>query len=282
MAPPEWFTRSLGLPYEVADVVVRGARIRYARWAAGQGPPILFVHGGAAHLQWWTPLVGFFVPPYDVVAVDLSGHGDSAWREAYTRDLWAEEVIAVARDAWPGRPPVIVGHSLGGLVSIAAAAREGGALRGLVVVDSPVRAPDSPPGDVPRIRSLPTYPDLASATARFRLIPSQPSGNADMLAHAARHSFHVSPGEVRHKFDPRITEATAARSAWDDLSRVVGPRALVYGTESAVLTPDMRGPLRALFPPDCVAGIPGAYHHVPMDVPEAFAAATLRFAAAWA
>jgi pimeloyl-ACP methyl ester carboxylesterase len=280
--PPEWFTRSVGLPHEEAAVMVRGARVHYARWGSGSGAPILFVHGGAAHLRWWTPLVGFFVPPYDVVAVDLSGHGDSDWREAYTRAIWAEEVMAVVRDAWPGRSAVLVGHSLGGLVSIAAAAGEGAALRGLVVVDSPIRAPDSTPGDVPRIRSVPTYPDLASAMARFRLIPPQPVGQPDMLAYAARHSFHVTPGEVRYKFDPRITEATADRSAWEDLTHVLCPRALVYGTESAVLTPGMRGPLRALFPQNDAVAIEGAYHHVPMDAPEAFAAAVLRFAAAWA
>jgi pimeloyl-ACP methyl ester carboxylesterase len=282
MPPPEWFTRSIGLPHEEAAVVVRGARVHYARWGAGSGTPLLFVHGGAAHLHWWTPLVGFFVPPCDVVAVDLSGHGDSGWREAYTRATWAEELIAVARDAWPDRRAVIVGHSLGGLVSITAAACEGAAVRGLIVVDSPVRAPDSPVVDVPRIRSVPTYPDLASAMARFRLIPPQPVAQHDMLAYAASHSFRVSPGEVRYKFDPRITEATADRPAWADLAQVRCPHALVYGTESAVLTPEMRGPLSALFPPDAVVGIEGAYHHVPMDAPDAFAAAVLRFAAAWA
>jgi pimeloyl-ACP methyl ester carboxylesterase len=283
--PPEWFTRSVGLPYEEAGVVVRGVRIHYARWGRAAGPssaPLLFVHGGAAHLHWWTPLVGFFVPPYDVVAVDLSGHGDSGWREAYTRAIWAEELIAVAGDAWPERSAILVAHSLGGLASIAAAAREGAAVRGLVVVDPPMRAPDPPAGDVPRIRAVPAYPDLASAMARFRLIPPQPAGQRDMMEYAARHSFQASPGEVRYKFDPRITEATTDRSAWEDLAHVHCPRALIYGTESAVLPPETRGPLIALFPPDAAVGIERAYHHVPMDAPEAFAAAVLRFAADWA
>ncbi len=281
--PPEWFARSLALAPEERDLAVQGARIHYARWRGGGAATLVFVHGGAAHLHWWTPLAAFFVPRYDVVALDLSGHGDSDWRDAYSREVWAAEVLAVASDASPARAPVLIGHSMGGLVSLEAAAQPASPVRGLVVVDSPVRAPSlASPAPPIHIRALPTYPDLATALARFRLIPAQPCANAFLLEYAARGSLRtLAGGDVTYKFDPRITEATSQRTAWDALAAVRCPKALVYGEESTVLTPDMRKPLVPRFPPDLVAAVPAAHHHVPMDAPEAFAAAVVAFLDRW-
>ena len=42
------------------------------------------------------PVAPLFLPEYQVVALDLSGHGDSGRRKEYPRELWADEVMAVA------------------------------------------------------------------------------------------------------------------------------------------------------------------------------------------
>ena len=55
----------------------------------------MLVHGGAAHSGWWdhvAPLLTW----HRVVALDLTGHGDSDRREVYDMRLWAREVVAVA------------------------------------------------------------------------------------------------------------------------------------------------------------------------------------------
>jgi len=105
-------------------------------------PGLVLVHGGAAHAGWWTFLAPLLTRQYDVVALDLSGHGDSGRRAEYPRRAWADEVLAVSAEAgFPG-PPVLVGHSMGGLVSIVAASVYGDALAGAIIVDTPVRRPD--------------------------------------------------------------------------------------------------------------------------------------------
>ncbi|MEZ4290203.1 MAG: alpha/beta fold hydrolase [Myxococcota bacterium] len=53
-----------------------------------------------------------------VAALDLSGHGDSGHRERYSLEGWTREVMAVARHAGIDGPPVLVGHSMGGFVTI--------------------------------------------------------------------------------------------------------------------------------------------------------------------
>ena len=54
-----------------------------------------------------------------MVAIDLSGHGDSDHRYGYQLEQWTDEVAAVAAAGGIDGPPVVIGHSLGGFVTIA-------------------------------------------------------------------------------------------------------------------------------------------------------------------
>ena len=46
----------------------------------------MLVHGGAAHSRWWDHIGPLLADGRLVVAIDLSGHGDSARRESYSLD----------------------------------------------------------------------------------------------------------------------------------------------------------------------------------------------------
>ena len=67
--------------------------------AAASGRGIVLVHGGAAHSRWWDHIGPLLAADRRVVAIDLSGHGDSGRRESYSFDAWAGEMLAVAADA---------------------------------------------------------------------------------------------------------------------------------------------------------------------------------------
>ncbi|MBW2287085.1 MAG: alpha/beta fold hydrolase, partial [Deltaproteobacteria bacterium] len=96
---PGWFVRAIETPRRDRHVDVDGCPIHYLQWGDADRPGIVFVHGGAAHAHWWTFIAPLFLPEYQVVALDLSGHGDSGRRAEYPRELWADEVLAVADDA---------------------------------------------------------------------------------------------------------------------------------------------------------------------------------------
>ncbi len=136
---PQWFLDALAAPREDRIVEFEGCPIHYLRWGESGKPGLVFVHGGAAHAHWWSFLAPQLTHDYQVVALDMSGHGDSGRRSEYPRELWAEEVMAVIHDAGFSGPPVIVGHSLGGMVTLVAASRHGKELAGAVIVDMPVR-----------------------------------------------------------------------------------------------------------------------------------------------
>ena len=88
---PEWFRRALARKPESATLDVLGCPIHYLRWGDRELPGIVLVHGGAAHAHWWSFIAPLLTSQYHVVALDLSGHGDSGRRAEYRRETWAEE-----------------------------------------------------------------------------------------------------------------------------------------------------------------------------------------------
>src|SRR6202035_2570139 len=138
--PPAWFTQALSVPVTEHVTAVDGVPIAYRMWGSSpNGRGIVLVHGGGAHSRWWDHIGPLLAADRRVTAIDLSGHGDSGRREAYTLDEWAREVLAVAADAGFDDPPIVIGHSMGGFVALRAASIFGAGIAGAVAIDSPVR-----------------------------------------------------------------------------------------------------------------------------------------------
>ena len=106
--------------------------------AAGptDAPWILFLHGGGQTRQSWSAALGEAVRRgYRAVSLDLRGHGDSDWSSEghYSLDRFTADVREVIK--YIGGEPVLVGASLGGLISIPIAASVPPPARALVLVD---------------------------------------------------------------------------------------------------------------------------------------------------
>ena len=113
------------------ELDLRGARLRYA--VAGEGPPLLLVHGLGGTIENWRALAPGLAERHRVVVPDLPGHGRSApLAGSPDLDAFAEAVLVVAAEAGAARS-VWVGHSLGGLLGLRAAALQPDAVRGLVL-----------------------------------------------------------------------------------------------------------------------------------------------------
>lgn len=97
---------------------------------------LVLVHGSRLNAAAWGPLVAN-LPGYDVLDPDLPGHGGRAG-EPFTMDgaeTVVAEAVAASRAVGDGRAPVVVGHSLGGIVALRWAARaRRGDLAGLVLL----------------------------------------------------------------------------------------------------------------------------------------------------
>jgi pimeloyl-ACP methyl ester carboxylesterase len=109
----------------------RGTRLRYA--VAGDGPPLILVHGLGGTVENWRALAPPLAAAHRVLVPDLPGHGHSApLHEARDVDALAEAVLGIA-DAEELGGAVWIGHSLGGVVALRAAVLRPDAVRGIVL-----------------------------------------------------------------------------------------------------------------------------------------------------
>ncbi|MEX2563052.1 MAG: alpha/beta hydrolase [Nitriliruptoraceae bacterium] len=292
---PAWFIDAVDDQGEHGEVVVDGAGIHFVAWGARTLPTLVLVHGGAAHAAWWSAHGPVFAQHHRTIAVDLSGHGDSARRDVYHPEVWAREALAVAEAAGGQGRPVMVGHSMGGFVTILAAARFGHLLDGAIMLDTPVRRPD-PESDEGRggrmFRTPKVYPDRATAMKHFHLVPSQPCDNGWLLEHIAYHSLRETSAGWTWKFDPHVfvvREGPVKPGDFaDDLARSACRVAIVNGAQSAIVDRGVREYMAELLAdsPAGAAGvpfveIPEARHHLLLDQPIATITAIRAVLATW-
>lgn len=287
---PEWFTDAVASTPAVHEVTVQGCPIHARTWGQPGAPGIVAIHGGAAHARWWDHLGPLLAGQgrHQVTAFDLSGHGDSGWREVYGLEVWADEALAVAEEVGMVDPPVLVGHSMGGFVAIATAARSGDRLAGAIVVDAPVRRPDpeSQEGRHGRMFRKPkTYPDPDTAVEHFHLIPPQPPPPSYVLDHVARHSLRRTDAGWTWKFDPRVFVSRRDPSPHDfgDLLAQVRCRvAVLHGELSGIVDADVTDYMaERLGRTAPFVEIPRAHHHLILDQPLAFVTGVRALLADW-
>jgi pimeloyl-ACP methyl ester carboxylesterase len=114
-----------------------GVEIAYD--VTGDGPVLVLVHGITESRRAWDPLVPDLATDHTVVAVDVRGHGESAFAATYDSQAMAGDVAAVLA-ALELDDPLVVGHSMGGIVVTAFAADH--ACRGVVNIDQSIALGD--------------------------------------------------------------------------------------------------------------------------------------------
>ncbi len=268
---PDWFTRAVACEPESHRIAVDDAEINYLTWGEKHRPGIIFTHGGAAHAHWWSHIAPAFTADHRVAAIDLSGHGDSDWRETYTLDGWCDEVAAVIDHAGFDARPVMVGHSMGGFVTVATAARHADMLAGAIIIDSPIMVEDPEvmqARSIDRFKHPKTYTDPAEAWARFRTVPEQDVYLPYVRDFIARHSLRLDSDDNRWhwKFDSSVFLVRRHEAA--DLLGQVRCRVSLLRCENGLVTPDigeyMYDKLGRVAP---VIELPTAGHHPMLDVP---------------
>ncbi|MDQ1519826.1 MAG: hypothetical protein QOI55_899 [Actinomycetota bacterium] len=281
--PPEWFVDAIANEAEDLSVDVDGCSVHYRRWGALELPGLVLVHGGAAHARWWDHVAPMLAGEYCVVALDMSGHGDSGRRDAYSLDVWAREVIAVADASCMPTPPMVVAHSMGGWVGMTAAAEHSDDLGGLILLDSMVSRHD-PEVEAARVGvafgPLRTYPTIDDALAHFRTVPDQPTSLPYVIDHVARASLREVEGGWSWKFDPRIFEQRAVPPG--DLLRRIRCRVALFRSEHGLVSRDigeyMYEQLGRVAP---IVEVPLAWHHVMLDQPIALVTGLRALLADW-
>jgi pimeloyl-ACP methyl ester carboxylesterase len=291
-------------------VIVHNANIEMLTWGPRGAPGLLLLHGLGAHADWWSHIAPFFAKRHRVAALSWSGMGASGWRAHYTLDAYMEEILAVAQAGGlfeAAGMPLVVGHSFGGLLLLAAAAAFGERLKGAVVLDSYLQpdggwylpdlssspAPQSPPTAQPASlspppqRAMPVYASVEAALARFRFAPPQTCNNLFIADNIARGSIRpvdaaAPQSGVTWRFDPRTAFDRPHLAISEYLAKPRCPLAFVVGGRSPLTNAPVKRFVLSTAPPGVPwIEIPDADHHVLVDQPLALVAALTALFECW-
>ncbi len=259
-------------------------RLHYLEWNPDGRETLVLLHGNTAHAWWWQPLAAALDSNnFRLIALDQRGHGDSEWVRppAYSPDDYAGDLDRFIR-AVGLTHPVIVGHSMGGISALSFAARFGTLARAAIAIDVAINSSRQRDRFLTRLKALPTvvYPDLATAIARFRLMPNEGAIDPAVLAEIARHSLErTSDGRYTFKFDRASFFGGDGLDVPAAIKRIRIPTLLVRAEMSRIMTAEASAMAAASNPMVQLVEIPATHHHVPIESPELLARAIVDFVA---
>lgn len=261
-------------PYTSRYVEAGGLRLHYVDYGTAGRPSILCIHGGAAHAHWFDFFAPGFSAGYHVRALDLRGHGDSEWMAppAYTYQLHAADLAEVV-ERLDLRDFILVGHSMGGLVSLLYGATHPGRVRALIVVDSTVRMAEERAAVLREVGARPgsRYSTRHEFLTHYRLRPAGTTAAPEIIRHLAERGGRQLPdGRWTHKFDRHVYSQRNGLDGVPYWSRVTVPALLVKGGRSHRITPTILAEVRDLCAHIEFAEVPESDHHVFLDNPSGF------------
>lgn len=263
--------RDLGIPHEPgvryasAHTIVRHQRFHYLEWGARENPPVLLLHGGNQSAHSWDLVSLHLADRYRVVAPDQRGHGDSEWsRESdYTLGALARDAAALIRDRGLERP-IVVGHSMGGMVALLLAKLHPELLRALVIVDV---APELSERGTAVIRDFVTRNVEFDDPEEFldRVARYDPFRKREHMARTLKYNLlRRADGKYVSKHDRRrLDNPFGDERVGLECVRVFDfPALVVRGGESAVLEADAAERFAAALPRGRLVTIPACGHNV--------------------
>ncbi|MGY1550504.1 alpha/beta fold hydrolase [Microbacterium sp. A588] len=242
--------------------------ISFREYGDPASPGIVLVHGGAAHGGWWHETAAVLADGFHVIVPDLSGHGDSEHSTSYGFENWAREVLACAQLVTGGGAAVLVGHSLGGLICLRAAARDP-RIRSVVVVESEIR-PFSDEELAPWLRNVNAparaWPNSDDLLARFSLFDQVLAVDQSIVETIARQAMANGPRGWSWKVDRRTFGA--ARLEPHEVQALSVPVAIIRG-EFGRMSSDIADDVANRVGGDVrIEVVSDAGHHVMLDQPE--------------
>ncbi|HEX3980478.1 MAG TPA: alpha/beta hydrolase [Acidimicrobiales bacterium] len=243
-------------------------------WGSGPAQYVL-IHGGGQNAHTWdTVALALDLP---LVAIDLPGHGHSAWPgdgAGLLPGAMAEDVAAAVADLAPSAA-VVVGMSLGGVTSIALASAHPDLVRKLALVDITPGVDHEKSSDIAAFlagpESFASFDEILQRTMQFNPTRSESSLRRGVLHNAVqredgswtwRHQLgRPSGGSGLH------VDSVDFGSLWEDLEGIRVPVLLVRGALSPVVDDADQAEFLRRRSRDRVIRVEGAGHSIQGDQP---------------
>ncbi|MFJ9559786.1 alpha/beta fold hydrolase [Streptomyces fuscichromogenes] len=266
---------------ELTVVSADGARLHAEVHGPADAPPVVLAHGWTCSTAFWAAQIRELAADHRVIAYDQRGHGRSPASSACTTRALADDLEAVlAHTLAPGERAVIVGHSMGGMTVMAAAARPRFRAHAAAVLLCSTGSSRL----VAEARVLPLRAGGPRSWLTARVLASRaPLGPVTPVARRILKYATMGPGSAPHMVEAcaRIVHACprAVRHAWAhvlaqlDLDQGVReldvPTEIVAGTADRLTPPVHARALAAALPhPLGLTELPGIGHMTPVEAPE--------------
>ncbi len=254
----------------------RGFAMAYAQ--AGQGQPLLFVHGYPLTRRMWEPQLAGLANVARVLAPDLRGHGESqAVPGPYSVDLFADDLAAFL-DALDIRQKVVLcGLSMGGYIAFAFYRKYASRLAGLILTAT--RAiPDTPQGRQARDQAMEQARQQGAAAIVDAMLPKllSPAGfqsRPELVAQARQAMASSTVASI-------LGDLAALKERPDStptLAQIAVPTLLLPGAEDQIIPLAEAQAMAAAIHGAWLQAIPGAGHLPNLENPAAFNAAVRDF-----
>jgi pimeloyl-ACP methyl ester carboxylesterase len=198
-------------------VPLNGLVHHYLEWGDAEAPAVLLLHGLRSYARTWEPVAEALSRTHRVIALDFRGRGDSAWdpQRQYFADTYLRDVEDLVAHLGLTRFAV-VGHSMGGTVGYAYAARHPDQVDALVVEDIGPGSSTESEGADRILRELAATPDgfssLDEVRAYWRRI--RPGITEDALASRIEHTVR-SRADGGWEWKPDMAGIAEARRGGD-------------------------------------------------------------------
>jgi pimeloyl-ACP methyl ester carboxylesterase len=267
-------------------------KLQFWDWGQDGKPSLILVHGGLDHARNWDWVARALREHFHVYAIDLRGHGNSAWAPGALYSI-GEHVLDLSAlaDVIDDFPIYIVGHSLGGIITLVysgiypdrvkkAVAIEGLGPPAAFYKPAPERMRKWVEGIRQTERREPrSYPNLDAAVARMK--EANPRLSDEVARHLTLHGTNWNAdGSLIWKFDNYARIFPPYGFDREDvgaiLSEITCPVLLFWGTESWAPDPDSDG-RASVIKNHRLVKVPGAGHWVHHDRLDVFLGESVPF-----
>jgi pimeloyl-ACP methyl ester carboxylesterase len=268
-------------------VTLNGLHFHYRDWGDPDAPPLVLLHAYTSHARSWDTAARALADRFRVLALDLRGHGESAWAADYHEQRLLEDLTAFVEALGLGTFSA-VGFSIGSSVAGSYAALYPDRVKRLVVVECfALETEPRTASHIHALRSLPTeYQGAAAAVAAQAAAayrPLAPYAPDDELSRWMLGGLKQGPdGGWTWRYDPvlRVPGPPGRLNPTADefaqrLADVACPMLVVVGAES--FHAEGAEQIAAANPHARLVKLPRAGHWAPLDNPRGFLEVVGRF-----
>jgi esterase len=252
---------------------VNGLRIHYLEWGSAEKQPLILLHGIGRIAHTYDHIAPHFESRYHVMAVDMRGHGDSAWdpKGRYLVEDYVKDIEAMAAELHL-RNIVIWGNSTGGRVAQVFAGLHPELVAAVISEDvGPERPREIADGMTARLKQE----DEKGWASEEELFAQQKAANARTGEDVIRALVHYgsksrADGRIIWKRDPAIGNGFIPTELWRFVREIQSPILYILGGRSTIVPPATQDELRKILPKVEITTIPGAGHYPSEENPTAF------------